>query len=234
MHPQVPSGNRRAATTTTLPIAGTVTAAAATAWRALISVPSVLAHPICRPPALLGRRPLGRRPCAWAPPARTRSPRLRSCACRACAAASAGGPSTRTSPFPWPAGRPSLWWGPAAWASRCSCASWPVLVRLGKAPSCALHTHTRAQSPPLPPDVEGDFAKAISPLRKPPCLAPSTPVPPACLADPFDSGSITLAGKAPEEWGVPKYRSLVSYVHQVCRTAPLLPRRHARLLPCIR
>lgn len=35
----------------------------------------------------------------------------------------------------------------------------------------------------------------------------------ACL-DPFDSGSITLAGKAPEEWGVPKYRSLVSYVHQ--------------------
>ncbi|KAL4457598.1 hypothetical protein ABPG75_012463 [Micractinium tetrahymenae] len=32
--------------------------------------------------------------------------------------------------------------------------------------------------------------------------------------DPFDSGSITLAGRTPEEWGVPKYRALVSYVHQ--------------------
>lgn len=32
--------------------------------------------------------------------------------------------------------------------------------------------------------------------------------------DPFDSGSLTLAGRTPEEWGVPKWRALVTYVHQ--------------------
>ena len=35
-------------------------------------------------------------------------------------------------------------------------------------------------------------------------------------ADPFDAGSISLAGKTPEEWCVPKWRALVTYVHQVC------------------
>jgi ABC-type iron transport system FetAB ATPase subunit len=32
--------------------------------------------------------------------------------------------------------------------------------------------------------------------------------------DPFDSGTLKLAGKTPEEWGVPKWRALVTYVHQ--------------------
>lgn len=33
-------------------------------------------------------------------------------------------------------------------------------------------------------------------------------------ADPFDAGALTLAGRAPEEWGLPRWRSLVAYVHQ--------------------
>jgi hypothetical protein len=32
--------------------------------------------------------------------------------------------------------------------------------------------------------------------------------------DPFDCGSIELDGKSAEEWTVPKWRSLVTYVHQ--------------------
>jgi hypothetical protein len=34
-------------------------------------------------------------------------------------------------------------------------------------------------------------------------------------ADPFGAGELKLAGKTPEQWGVPRWRALVSYVHQV-------------------
>ena len=58
-------------------------------------------------------------------------------------------------------------------------------------------------------------------------------------ADPFDAGSLSLAGRTPEEWGVPRWRALVTYVHQVggpltATTRLLLPVQwrplHARLV----
>ena len=70
-------------------------------------------------------------------------------------------------------------------------------------------------------------AAAFSPSHHQPFPAPnalptltsvSCLLPPGPLADPFDAGSLTLAGKSPEEWGVPRWRALVSYVHQARRS----------------
>lgn len=47
-----------------------------------------------------------------------------------------------------------------------------------------------------------------------------------CLAslDPIDSGDLTLAGKTPDEYGLPRWRSLVCYVHQQRIALPGTPR----------
>ena len=47
---------------------------------------------------------------------------------------------------------------------------------------------------------------ALPPPVLPPSLCPAC----WCIADPFDSGSLTLAGRTPEEWGVPKWRAVSS------------------------
>ena len=74
-------------------------------------------------------------------------------------------------------------------------------------PACALSTCTVCSSPSI----------RSARFRLPPTHPPFHPVRPSLLShpDPFDSGTLKLAGKTPEEWGVPKWRSLVTYVHQV-------------------
>jgi energy-coupling factor transporter ATP-binding protein EcfA2 len=66
-------------------------------------------------------------------------------------------------------------------------------ARGGSAAAAAFRQHTQR-----PPAAAAAFVVARIPV------------------DPFDAGSLTLAGKSPEEWGVPRWRALVTYVHQVC------------------
>lgn len=50
-------------------------------------------------------------------------------------------------------------------------------------------------------------------------------------ADPFDAGALELAGRSPEEWGVPRWRALVCYVHQA-RRGPAACCPHAACCRC--
>lgn len=47
----------------------------------------------------------------------------------------------------------------------------------------------------------------------------------ACL-DPIDSGSLSLSGQPPEKWGLPRWRSLVTYVHQARIAHPGTPSQY--------